>query len=468
MHFVRASVAAGALRISAASIRQPAWTYAACVHPIAKAGILDGRCKGSGRADSIVSSGGSSTSRSAPMKPSSSQCRRLFAIAGMILFALVPALAQQATDPDMGRIHGRVINPAGQPEGGGTVSLSTDDGVTYLYDFAVSPSGEYSGQALPAEYLLIYRTPTTPEGKAVDLIRGVTVVAGQDTKQDVDMSRPEFVNRLTPEQQKAWEGTKPPTSDAVAANEAITAVNTDLTRVSQDLQDAETARTTAIKSLGATASGADVDLMAADIEKTKYTEIETLMAKDNAAYPGEPILLIDLAHAQLGLNELEDAETNYKKALEIAAKAATPQPMVVAAADAGLGDVYAHNLMVDEANAAYDAAAKADPQNAAVYLRNQAVIFFLLKNTPAQVDAADEAIKADPSDAILYFIKAQGLALNAPFDPETNRIVLPADCVAAFQKYLELEPAGPHAVDVAAFLKRNGPAPATSGDTENK
>ena len=226
--------------------------------------------------------------------------------------------------------------------------------------------------------------------------------------------------------------------------------------MNQDLQDAENARATAAKNLGADASWQDVELAAADIEKTKYTEIETLMTKDTAAKPEEPILWMDLAHGEIGLNELEDAEDNYKKALDLVTKSAKPEPILIAAANAGLGEVYARSLMVDEANAAYDAAAKADPANAAIYLRNQAVLFYQLKNTPAEIDAADEAIKADPSQAILYFIKAQGLALNAPLDPDTNHIVLSPECTAAYKKYLELDPTGPHAADVTAILQKSG------------
>ena len=61
-----------------------------------------------------------------------------------------------------------------------------------------------------------------------------------------------------------------------------------------------------------------------------------------------------------------------------------------------------------EANAAYDAAAKANPTSAGIYLRNQAVIFFQAGNADAQVAAADEAIKNDPNDALLYYLKGQG------------------------------------------------------------
>src|SRR5579862_1660689 len=245
------------------------------------------------------------------MKPNPPQCRRIFAFAGLLAVSVVSALGRQATDPDMGKIHGRVLNPRGLPEGGGTVSLSTDDGVTYLYDFAVSPTGEYSGQVLPAEYLLVYRTPTTPEGKVVDFIRGVEVVAGQDTKQDVDMSRKEFTSRLSQEQQQQLEEAKIDTATTTAGvitsapNTDVAGMSADLAQVNQDLQDAENARATAAKNLGADASWQDLELAAADIEKTKYTEIETLMTKDTAAKPEEPILWMDLAHGEIGLNELE-------------------------------------------------------------------------------------------------------------------------------------------------------------------
>jgi len=123
-------------------------------------------------------------------------------------------------------------------------------------------------------------------------------------------------------------------------------------------------------------------------------------------------------------------------------------------ANSGLGEVYARTLMVDEANAAFDAAAKAYPAMAATYLTNQAIIFFEEKNVPAQLDAADEAIKADPNQAILYYIKAEGLAEEATVDPKTNKTLLPADCAAAYRKYLELAPNGQFAAEVTGILQR--------------
>ena len=90
-----------------------------------------------------------------------------------------------------------------------------------------------------------------------------------------------------------------------------------------------------------------------------------------------------------------------------------PRNEVIGAADAGLGEVYARTGKADDANTAYDAAAKADPQRAAIYLKNEAIIYFQQGNSAAQSVAADKAIAINPNDALLYYIKGQALVQNA-------------------------------------------------------
>ena len=98
------------------------------------------------------------------------------AIAGMLAFALPSAHAQAPSAEKMGKIHGHVINPTGEPQGGGTVSLSTDGGHTLLFTFPVDSTGAFSGEAKPGTYTLVYRAADTPEGKMVDSIRGIKIV----------------------------------------------------------------------------------------------------------------------------------------------------------------------------------------------------------------------------------------------------------------------------------------------------
>ena len=228
----------------------------------------------------------------------------LSSLAGL-LFAAIVALPAQQPAPDTGKIHGRVINPAGVPQKDGTVSLSVDGGVTLSYNFPVTSSGDYSGQAPPGEYTIVYRAPDTPEGKIVDYISGVQVVAGQDTSQDIDMTRQEFIARLSPDQQRLLQQLSE--ANVAAASDAkhdASSIEADLQIVNLDFQAAENTRVTAAQNLAAARSSGDVDEMTAEIENAKLAEIETLMRKDTSADPTEPVLWIDLARAQTGLREL--------------------------------------------------------------------------------------------------------------------------------------------------------------------
>jgi tetratricopeptide (TPR) repeat protein len=393
------------------------------------------------------------------MKRSISLWLGLTAAAGLLALALAPANAQQATPAAgaTGKIHGHVINPTGQPQAGGSVSLSTDGGATLKVSFPVSDTGDYSGEAPVGTYMVVYRAADTPAGKMVDSIRGVKIAAGEDTAQDVDMSRQEYLDKMSPDEKKQLEELKKTNADALKANSVINQLNADLKVVTQDKKDIDGANAAAVQALGATAAKADIANKAAEIKTAKYTDIESMMTKDTGLKPDEALLFINLGFGQNGLKKYDDAITSYKKALDLENASKKPRPPVIALAEAGLGEVYARTGKVPDANAAYDAAAKADPPDAALHLRNEAVIFFQENNGPAQIAAADEAIKVDPNQPILYYIKGQGLIQNATIDPKTNRIVLPPDCTAAYQKYLELAgSAGAYSAEVAGILQQAG------------
>src|SRR5271157_807220 len=98
---------------------------------------------------------------------------------GLLAFALLPAIAQTpaATGP-VGKIHGHITNPTGASQSGGTVSLIT---TTRLASgpglsahmaaagvFNVDANGDYSGEAPPGIYSLVYRTPGMSQDKQAD------------------------------------------------------------------------------------------------------------------------------------------------------------------------------------------------------------------------------------------------------------------------------------------------------------
>ncbi len=372
---------------------------------------------------------------------------------GLLAFALLPALAQQPSVL-MGKIHGNVTNPTGMPATVGTVSLSTDGGHTSKFTFKVSPTGEYEGEATPGTYTVIYRQPNTPPDQMVDSFDGVKVVAGQDVVQDIDMSRKAFLDLLTPEERKAIEEAKKRNADVMKTNEVIKAINGDLQTAAKDLQEINNATASVTQELGASASHQDIEAKVGELKTAKYTEIETLMLKDTAAKPDASVLWVQLGQAQVGLKKYDDAEASYKKVLELDAASKKPNFQVQGAANAGLGTIYALTGKIPEAQAAYDAAAKANPPQAGVYLTNEAVIFSqpTSNNPDAQVAAADKAILANPDEALAYYLKGNGLVSKTTMDPTTQKLVPPPGCMEAYQKYLQLAPDGPYAGEVKNIL----------------
>ncbi|HEV2133755.1 MAG TPA: hypothetical protein VGR47_05780 [Terracidiphilus sp.] len=391
------------------------------------------------------------------------------AAAGLLAFALMPALAQQnaaAPGAETGKIHGSIINPTGQAQGGGEVALSSDGGRTLKYTFPVDDSGNYSGEAPAGTYTLIYREKDTPPGKMVDEIENVKIVAGQDTAVNDDMSRPEYISKMTPEQQKQLEDLKKQNASALEANKVIASLNADLKTVNADIHDAENANQAAAQQLGSGATVPAVAAKAAEIQNQKYTEIVNLMQKDSQAKPDEPLLWAELGAGQKGLKQYDQAITSYQKALSLEQASKKPSPEILGNIESGLGECYARSNKIPEANQAFAAAVKDDPGHAEMYYRNQAVILFQehaagKNDGSAQVAAADQAITADANmpdqtKALLYYIKGQGLIDKATVDPKTQKIVLPPECLDAYQKYLQLAPDGQFATDVKGILASAG------------
>ena len=162
---------------------------------------------------------------------------------GLLALAVMPALAQTptpaATDQPTGKIHGKITNPTGAPQSGGTVTLH--QGTKEVASFPVDANGDYSGSAPPGTYTLVYRTPGMPPDKEADKIDNIKIVAGQDIAADDDMSREEYVKTLPEETRKQLEEMKKHNADALKANAVIKNLNADLKAVTTDIHDADTA-----------------------------------------------------------------------------------------------------------------------------------------------------------------------------------------------------------------------------------
>jgi len=338
-----------------------------------------------------------------------------------VLFVLVPAFAhgQDTT----AKIHGHAQDPANAPIANGQVMLSTD-GKTPLFTFPTDANGDYKGEGIkPGTY---YVTLMATPGKAVDRFDNVKFTAGTDTLQDFDLSRPEYIKNLPPEQQKALQEAKQKNAEINKENQAVGKLN-DLLKQAR-----------------------------ADNAAKKYDESVTLMQQATTMKPDAAVLWLELGIAQTGLKKYDDAAVSLKKALDLDTASKKPNPEVQAADNNALGEVYANTNKITDATAAYDAAAKLQPANASMFYTNETIVLSRAGQTDATIAAADKAIAADPKKPIPYYLKGQALISKATVDPKTQKIVAPPGTADAYNKYLELAPDGPMAAEAKSILAEIG------------
>jgi tetratricopeptide (TPR) repeat protein len=226
----------------------------------------------------------------------------------------------------------------------------------------------------------------------------------------------------------------------------------------------------------------------------RYSDSESLMEKTTRDNPALVLPWVELGLAQLGDKKYPEAENSFKMALGIdpdslrraqsdnyyqkpdapgviapsatrvsrntvggiASTGETRTPDIQGVSWAGLGEAYAHQGKISEAQAAFDSAVKALPTQAAQYRHNEAVVFFQAGNSDAQLAAAEQAVALDPARAANYYFKAQALVGKATVDSKTGKMVLPPGCAEAYQRYLQLEPKGQFSADAKGVLAAAG------------
>jgi tetratricopeptide (TPR) repeat protein len=370
------------------------------------------------------------------------------ALAACVLVLAMPArLMAQAT----ASIHGHVVNPVGDLIPNSQVRLTQDKNPNPMarkfdYTFPVDAAGDYKGTGIkPGNYAAMVFQGNNPLDQMP-----AQLTAGDDKAVDFDMTRKAYLSNMDPAELDALRENKKKNAEISAANSKIADLN-------KMLLSAQT-----------------------DIKSGSFDSAAKTMTDATAAKPDEAILWETLGAAQLGQADaaakaakaakatdatLADkygaAVASFQKAISLNAASSNPKPETAAASNNQLGQALGRMALppisdtekAKDAAAAYEAAAKADPSKAGTYYYNEAATLY---NANKYMDdaaaAADKAIAADPNKVDAYYIKAQALVQKATFDPKTNKITAPPECVEAYQKYLELAPTGPHADEVKGIL----------------
>ena len=175
----------------------------------------------------------------------------------LMIFAMMyptRSMAQATT----ASIHGHVTNPIGQPITKGDVKLTTDRTSPakerkYQYTFPIDGNGDFKGEGVaPGNYVVF----VFQDDKSLDFNDNVVFAAGDDKLVNFDMSRKEYIDKMTPEEKKQLEEFKKKNAEVMSANAQIKNLNATLTQARADTKAGNyDAAITAMK--GATAVKAD-------------------------------------------------------------------------------------------------------------------------------------------------------------------------------------------------------------------
>ena len=168
-----------------------------------------------------------------------------------------------------------------------------------------------------------------------------------------------------------------------------------------------------------------------------------------------------LGDAQYNLGQYDQAVETYTKGIQIVESNTTVDPKnpITDPAKKKVGEAkmltnqgnsYLKLKKNKEAVDAYTKAAGMDPNPSVAYF-NLCATQYNTGNVEGALDACDKAIAADPKKADAYFIKGSMLIASSKTDP-SGKVTAPPGTAEALNKYLELQPDGPHAKDVKDML----------------
>ncbi len=381
----------------------------------------------------------------------SSLVAKVASLAGLALLMIAPALAQTPG----ATVHGHVTNPAGQNFTNGDVKFTKDKTVAYKDEkFApvvpIDNDGNYKATGVaPGDYFVYF----VQGDKIADRLELKVKAEDTDLTLNDDMSRPEYIKSMTPEQQKALEEYKKKNAEVVSANQVIAKLNGTLKTVRADLAAAAANKDDVSKDVAsmkeAVGAKADVGLLWITYGDTLLAQGRHVSAEDKKA--GKSPLTDDEV-----MKNYNDAVDAYKKAIALDSAGAKPNVTGLAADYNQLGNTYTQLGKSDDATAAFDSAAKADPAKAGMYYKNEAAVLYNAGQMDGADAAAKKAIAADPTAADAYFIEGQALVTKSEVDPKTQKLTAPPGCVEAYQKFLQLAPNDPKVPQVQAVLASLG------------
>lgn len=375
------------------------------------------------------------------------QLRRALILSGFVLLVACSAWAQTTT------LEGDVKGPDGQPLPKAVVKLVRTD-IKGNYSVKTDKKGHWLYTGLPYGR---YDVSVEVDGKVMDKVSGVQSKYGESVPVNFDLSKVKQQQaataqanangELTAEQQRGM------TKEQKAQYEAQLKQRTEAMKKNKALNDAYNGGQDAMK---AAAAETDKDKKVADYQTAidSYNKASELADTDtNKAAVWDAL---GEAYAGLATTQTGDERTkSYDQAIDAYNKGLAIQPNNAAVYNQ-MGNIYGAERKIPEATEALTKAAQLDPTMAAKAYYNMGANLVNSGQADKASDFFKKATDADPTYADAWFQYGSSLMMKGSVDPKSGQQIYPPDTGPALQKYLELQPNGPHAQEASAMLQAMG------------
>jgi len=331
-------------------------------------------------------------------------------------------------------IAGEVKGPDGQPLRDALVKIVRKD-IRGNYKVKTNRKGEFFHAGLP---LGNYDVILEVGGKDVDRMSNVRTRLGDPTQVNFDLQalkqKQDALQRAAETGQLSAEQARELSAEQRAALEKASKERQQALAKNKALNDAFNVGMQALQ-------GKQFD--AAVEQFTKASEID---AKQHVVWAHLADSYIGLAGTKSGAEQqaaMEKGLETYVKALELKPEEAAYHNNYALA--------LARAQKFPEAQAELQKAAQIDPPNAGRYFYNLGALLVNSGQLEPSGEAFKKALEADPNYADAHYQWGMYLVAKATTTPE-GKIVPPAGTKEAFQKYLELKPAGPFAESAKSML----------------
>lgn len=371
--------------------------------------------------------------------------RRSLLLGSSALLIAGTALAQTTT------LEGNVKGADGQPVKGAVIVLDRTD-IKGHYQVKSDKKGHWLYTGLP---MGTFDVSCQIDGKVVDKVGGVKSKYGDSTiVPDFDMAKAQQAAAATQQAnetgQLSQDQQRGMSKEQKAQMEAKLKERSEAMKKNKELNDAYNA------------AKASLDQGVAEPDKAKktplfqtavdgYTKASQLDAKQAAVWGG-----LGEAYTGLGDSQTGDEKTKsydaaidaYKKFLEVSPNEAGVYNQI--------GNLYAKEKKMPEATEALNKAASMNPAMASKAYFNLGANLVNSGHADQASEFFKKATDADPNYAEAWYQLGSTSMMKGTVDAKTGKQTYPPDTAPSLQKYLELQPSGPHAQEATAMLSALG------------